>query len=149
MGLNDNAIMIVVGRGGRNVPVARNRRAKLSLQFLNLVPIQCPKVRVIVQSMPSFDRRDLPFEIDTRREIQQLLDDGAAGRPGGVEVWWIGRSRHQGRRGHHHVVGWVGGGRVLVREVRHAWVFEREDEVDGRSDGVDEGGEFGAGLLGA
>ncbi len=98
-----------------------------------------------MQSMPCFYRRDFSFEVDARGQVEQLLDDGAAGRPGGVELWGIRGSGHEGCRGHHHVVGWVGGGRVLIGDVWHAGMFQREDEIDGRGDGVCLGeGRFGA-----
>ena len=130
---------------GSNVPAAPDRIAKLALQAFNLIPVQLPKVRMTVQPMPCFYRRDFSFEVDARGQVEQLLDDGAAGRPGGVELWGIRGSGHQGCRGHHHVVGWVGGGRVLIGDVGHAGVFQREDEIDGRGDGVGLGeGGFGA-----
>lgn len=45
---------------------APNRSAELSLQFLNLIPIELPEVWMVVQSMPCFHRRDLSFEVDAR-----------------------------------------------------------------------------------
>ena len=35
------------------------------------------------------------------------------------------------------MVGWVGGGRVLVGDVWHAGMFQREDEINGCFYGVD------------
>lgn len=64
-GIDDDAAMIVAR--GPNVPAAPNRCAKLSLQILNLIPVQLPKVWMVVQSMPRFHRRDLSFEVDARR----------------------------------------------------------------------------------
>ena len=119
-----------------DVPAAPDLCAKLLFQLLNLLPVQLPEVGMVVQSMPCFYRGNLPFQVDARRQVQQLLDDGAARGPGGVELGRIGRSGHQWRRGHHHVACRVGRRRVLIGEVGHAWVFQREDEIDGYRHGL-------------
>lgn len=41
------------------------------------------------------------------------------------------------------MVGRVGRRWVLIGDMRHTWVFQREDEIDGRLDCVDEGGSLG------
>ena len=41
------------------------------------------------------------------------------------------------------MVGWFGRGRVLIGDMWHAWMFQREDEIDGNLYGVDESGSPG------
>lgn len=114
-----------------DIPAALNRRAKLPFQVLNLVPIQLPEVWMVVKPMPGFDRRNLPLEIDARRQVQQCLDGCATRGPGGIELWRVWRSSHERCRCHHHVICRVGGRGVLIGDMRHARMFQGEDEVDG------------------
>ena len=48
---------------------------------------------MLAQPVPGLDGRDLAGEGDARGEVQQLFDDGGAGRPGGVRLRRAGRTR--------------------------------------------------------
>ena len=113
-----------------DVPAASNLFAKLPLQLLNLMPAQLPKFRMIAQLMPCLYGRNLSFEVDARCKVEQCLDGRSARRPGGVDLRSIRGVGHEGRRRHHHVGGWVGRRRILVRDMSHAAMFQRENEID-------------------
>ncbi len=90
--------------------------------------------------MPRLHRRNLPLKIDTRAQMQQLLNHTSIRRPWPciIRVWRRVRATDKGGGGQEHVTGWVGrGGLGGVGQVGHAGMFEGEDEVDGDFSGVE------------
>lgn len=90
--------------------------------------------------MPRLHWGNLPLKINTRAQVQQLLDHTSIRRPWPriILVWRRVRVRDKGGGGHEHVTGWVGRGVLRwVAKVGHAGMFEGEDEVDGDFSGVE------------
>ena len=51
--------------GLSNLPATFNSEAKLTLQFMNVILVQPPKILMLIQPVPRLDGGDLALEIDT------------------------------------------------------------------------------------